>query len=267
MTHAAPLELHDVSLRFGGIQALTDVSFTVAPGTVHAVIGPNGAGKSSTFNVISGLYAATSGAVRYDEHELTAMRPNAIARLGIGRTFQNIALTASDNVLENLMVARHRLTSSGHLSTALRLPRAVREERVHRARVVDIAEFVGISDLLARPAGTLSYGQRKRVELARALATEPDVLLLDEPAAGLPTHEKVEMAHLVRAISADLGASVLIVEHDMPLVMSVADRISVLDFGRLIADGTPAEVQDAPAVIAAYLGEASADATDLNQEA
>lgn len=260
-THAAPLVLTDVSLAFGGIQALSGVSFTVAPGSVHAVIGPNGAGKSSTFNVISGLYRATSGRVTYGDHDLTTMRPHTIARLGIGRTFQNIALTAHDSVLENLMVGRHRLTSSGYAATALRLPKARREETRHRARVTEIAEFVGIGDLLNRPAGTLSYGQRKKVELSRALATEPDLILLDEPAAGLPTHEKAEMASTIRAISDGLGASVLLVEHDMPLVMGVADHVSVLDFGRLIADGTPSEVQSSPAVIAAYLGDDQAVAT------
>lgn len=256
------LTLDRVSLAFGGVTALNDVSLTVAPGTIHAIIGPNGAGKSSTFNVISGLYRATGGFVTYGDEDLTRMQPNQIARLGVGRTFQNIALSASDTVVDNVMVARHRLTRAGYLATALALPASRREERIHRDRALEIIEFVGIGDLLGRRAGTLSYGQRKRVELARALATEPDLLLLDEPAAGLPTHEKMEMAQLIKSINTGLGCSVLLVEHDMPLVMDVADRISVLDFGRLIADGTPHEVQTSPEVIAAYLGEANpADAS------
>ena len=251
---AAPLELDHVTLKFGGITALSDVSLTVEPGTIHAIIGPNGAGKSSTFNVISGLYRATEGDVRYGTHSLASMPPSEIARLGIGRTFQNIALNPSDSVLENLMVARYRLTRTGYAAAALSLPNARREERRHRERVVEIAEFVGIAKMLDIAAGTLSYGQRKKVELARALATEPELLLLDEPAAGLPTHEKADMAELIRAIHKGLGASVLFVEHDMPLVMGIADHVSVLDFGRLISAGPPSHVQNDPAVIAAYLG-------------
>lgn len=251
---AKTLELDEVTLRFGGITALSNVSLTVEPGTIHAIIGPNGAGKSSSFNVISGLYQATEGHVRYGEHALSSMPPNQIARLGIGRTFQNIALNPTDSVLENLMVARYRLTTTGYVTAALALPRARREERRHRERVVDIADFVGLTDMLHVPAGTLSYGQRKKVELARALSTEPDLLLLDEPAAGLPTHEKADMAEVIRAIHSGLGASILFVEHDMPLVMGVADYVSVLDFGRLIAQGPPSSIQNDPAVIAAYLG-------------
>ncbi|WP_203337524.1 ABC transporter ATP-binding protein [Nocardioides limicola] len=256
MTRALTVE--GVTLQFGGIRALDDLSFTVEPGTVHAVIGPNGAGKSSTFNVISGHYRPAAGSIRFGDTDLTEMAPHRIAREGIGRAFQNIALSGHATVVDNLMVARHRLTRAGFLATALGLPGARREERIHRERVREIADFVGLGGQLNASAGTLAYGDRKRLEIARALCTEPEILLLDEPAAGMPAFEKWDVASLVLSVRESLGISVVLVEHDMPVVMAIADHITVLDFGRLIAEGTPEEVQSSEAVIAAYLGETAA---------
>ncbi|MHA4778810.1 ABC transporter ATP-binding protein [Streptomyces sp. MSC1_001] len=264
------LTVEGVTVRFAGLTALDQVGFTVSPGSVHALIGPNGAGKSTTFNVLSGVYGVAEGSVRFGEAELTALPPHRIATLGVARTFQNIVLTAG-TVTDNLMLGRHTLTRAGFAATALRLPSAVREQRRHLERVREIGEFVGLGAVLDSPVSLLSYGDRKRVELARALCMEPKLLLLDEPVAGMNTAERVGMARTISEIRDALGVSILIVEHDMGMVMRLADEVTVLDFGRLIGGGTPERVQQDPAVIRAYLGTTEeaeeAGATDEADEA
>ena len=255
-----PLTVDSVTVEFGALTALSDVSFTVQPGTVHAVIGPNGAGKSTMFNVLSGVYHASTGEVRLGDTVLTGLRPHKIARLGVARAFQNIALSGTQTVAENLMLGRHSLTRAGFLSSGLRLPSATREGKRHGERIREIADFLELGTKLDIPVGVLSYGDQKRVEVARALCTEPRLLLLDEPVAGMNAEETARMAAAVLEIRNELGISIVLVEHDMGMVMSIADRVTVLDFGRRIADGTPDEVQADPDVVRAYLG--SGDDTD-----
>ncbi len=244
----------NVSVRFGGLDALRDVSLTVAAGSTHAVIGPNGAGKSTLLNVLTGVYRASAGTVRYGDDALTGQRPPRIAALGVSRTFQNIALSPHMTVRDNLLLGRHRLTKTGFVAAGLRVPGARKEERAQADTLEKVAGLLHLEDMLERPVAMLSYGDRKRVELGRALCTEPSLLLLDEPVAGMNTDETQQMADVIVRLREALGISILLVEHDMRFVMGLAEHVSVLDFGSCIAAGTPEHVQAHPEVVKAYLG-------------
>ncbi|WP_327006161.1 ABC transporter ATP-binding protein [Dactylosporangium sp. NBC_01737] len=252
------LRFEDVRLSFAGVKAIDGVSFTVAKDELFAVIGPNGAGKTSIFNVISGVYRPQKGRVMLDELELTGLRPDKVAKLGVARTFQNVELFQHLTVLENLMLGRHHHIRYGTLAAIAWLGRARREEIANRAVVEDIVDFLELAQWRRLPVGLLPYGVQKRVELGRALAMEPKLLLLDEPVAGMNLEETEDMARFILDVREELGIPMILVEHDMGLVMDLADRVMVVDFGVPVATGTPAEVQNNPDVLRAYLGEVEA---------
>jgi branched-chain amino acid transport system ATP-binding protein len=252
------LEIVEVSIHFGGIQALSGVTFGVRKGEIAAIIGPNGAGKTTLFNCICSVYRPDAGDILLDGEGLKKLRPHRVAEKGIARTFQNIELFGDLTVIDNLMLGRHLHNRSGIFSGAVFYGRAVNQEVLHRERVEEIIDFLEIEQVRKKKVMSLPYGVQKRVELGRALAMDPKVLLLDEPTAGMNVEETEDMARFVLDIQEEMGTTILMVEHDMGVVMDLADRIMVLDFGRKIAEGTPEVIQKDARVIQAYLGEEGA---------
>src|SRR5947199_863898 len=248
------LKLENISLAFGGVKALTDISFDVREHEVRAIIGPNGAGKSSMLNVINGVYRPNTGRITYRGETRDHMEPRRAAERGIARTFQSLALFKGMTVLDNILAGRNLMMKSNILAQALRVGPALAEEIAHRRRVEDLIDFLEIQHVRKTPVGRLPYGLQKRVDLGRALAMEPKVLLLDEPMAGMNVEEKQDMCRFVLDVNEEFGTTIVLIEHDMGVVMDISDRVVVLDYGKKIGDGTPEDVRRNPEVVKAYLG-------------
>ncbi len=246
--------IENIDLAFGGTKAITDISFTVYIGEICAVIGPNGAGKSSMLNVINGVYTPQKGSITFEGRKFAKMKSHSAAKMGIGRTFQNIALFAGMSTIENIMTGRNLMMKSTFIENALGIGRCKKEELEHREAVEDIIDFLGLQSIRKKPVSELSYGLQKRGELGRALAAEPKMLLLDEPIAGMNLEEKLDMACFIQEINYNRGTTIVLIEHDMGVVMDISNHVVVMDYGAKIGDGTPEEIKSNQAVIDAYLG-------------